>query len=109
MITIANEVDGRVERIDEFQMEALRLRDAAEISLQTRQADELRKWLVDKWSEPFVNVRAMVNSGPSSLRETKVVRKLIPILEMNGWLVKATAAVEVMGKNAPEAWEVVRT
>ena len=93
---------------DWYLSEAVRLRDAAALSLETTQAESLRIWLGSKWTEPFISVRAIVNRGPNSLRETRLVRKIIPMLEANGWLIKIPDGAEVLGEKSREAWRVVR-
>jgi len=93
---------------DWYISEAVRLRDAASLSSDTTQAETLRVWLVSKWAEPYVSVRAIVNRGPNSLRESKLVRKIIAPLEVNGWLIRIPDGAEVLGEKSREAWRVVR-
>jgi hypothetical protein len=93
---------------DWYLSEAVRLRDSASTSLETTQAECLRYWLVSVWTEPFVSIRVIVNRGPNSIRETRLVRKLVPILEANGWLARMPKGVEVLGDKSRETWRVVR-
>ena len=93
---------------DWYLSEAVRLRDAAALSPETTQAETLRGWLVSTWAEPFISVRAVVNRGPNSIRETKLVRKIIPMLEANGWLIPVSDGVQVLGEKSHKAWRVVR-
>ncbi len=97
-----------IDLADWYLSEAVRLRDAAALSLETTQAESLRIWLGSKWTEPFISVRAIVNRGPNSLRETRLVRKIIPMLEANGWLIREPDGAEVLGEKSREAWRVVR-
>ncbi len=101
-------IKNGIDLADWYLSEAVRLRDAAALSLETKQAETLRSWLTSTWTEPFISVRAIVNRGPNSLRETKLVRKIIPILEANGWLIRVPDGVEVLGEKSREAWRVVR-
>ena len=101
-------VQSGIALADWYLSEAVRLRDAAAISLETKQAESLRCWLIAVWSEPFVSIRAIVNRGPNSIRETRLVRKLVPILEANGWLARMPEGVEVLGEKSRETWRVVR-
>ena len=105
----AKHMQNGIALADWYLSEAVRLRDAATVSLETTQAEMLRGWLVSTWAEPFVSVRAIVNRGPNSLRETKLVRKIIPILVANSWLIRMPDEVEVLGEKSREAWRVVRT
>ena len=105
----AKHMQNGIALADWYLSEAVRLRDAATVSLETTQAEMLRGWLVSTWAEPFVSVRAIVNRGPNSLRETKLVRKIVPILVANSWLIRMPDEVEVLGEKSREAWRVVRT
>ena len=106
-ISLANMQSG-IALADWYLSEAVRLRDSAATSLETTQAEALRCWLISVWPEPFVSIRAIVNRGPNCIRETRLVRKLVPILEANGWLARMPEGVEVLGEKSRETWQVVR-
>lgn len=49
--------------------EALRLSEAATVSVEIERADALRVWLLEGWGHPDVTVRDIVQNGPNALRE----------------------------------------
>ncbi|MCF8486117.1 MAG: DUF3987 domain-containing protein [Rhodobacteraceae bacterium] len=97
--------------------EAVRLSDAALISVDTAQAEALRLWLLDRWPEQAqrmdrdpatVTPKDAMQYGPNALREAKVARKLMGTLADSGWLV-ALAEGEVIGGVARKlAYRIVR-
>ena len=88
--------------------EASRLASAATVSAEIAKADTLRIWLCDRWSEPEVMVRDVVQMGPSALRESPKARAALELLEKHGWLVRLTAGTAVRGKGRKLAWRIVR-
>jgi len=86
--------------------EALRLSDAASISVETEEAELLRKWLQNSWNEPFISATDAAQNGPRRLRETSKIRKLLRILESHGWLTLVEDGAEVSGKHRREAWRI---
>ena len=88
--------------------EASRLASAAVVSSEIDNAERLRRWLLERWVEPEVLVRDVVQLGPNALRETPKARAALGILEKHGWLVVLEAGTVVRGAARKEAWRVVR-
>lgn len=88
--------------------EACRLADGAAITEETQQAEDLRVWLVERWTEPYISVQAVVRYGPNRLRESKVVKKLFSVIEDSGWIVRTDHPVDVNGAKAATAWRIVK-
>ena len=88
--------------------EASRLASAATVSMEIDQADNLRKWLLEKWQEPEIMVRDVLQYGPKPLRESPKVRKALDLLKEHGWLLKLDAGTVVRGSSRKEAWRIVR-
>ena len=88
--------------------EASRLSSAALISAEIDKAEKLRRWLLEKWSEPEIMVREVVNRGPNPLRESPKARAALGILEKHGWLVPLEAGTVVRGAARAEAWAIVK-
>src|SRR5690606_18160393 len=89
--------------------EALRLSDAAVISLETGIAESLRKWLVERWEHAEILPSEIVQLVPTrSLREMTRVKKAIPILVEYGWLVPMDSGTVIRGKARKEAYKIVR-
>lgn len=86
--------------------EAARLCGAVKISPETTEAEKLRRWLLNKWPEPFVSVRAVLHRGPFQLRDVKKARAAIAMLVDAGFLVKADGPIRVDGVMARTVWRV---
>ena len=64
--------------IPEFYLsEASRLASAAVVSSEIDNAEKLRQWLLERWVEPEVLVRDVVQLGPNALRETPKARAVL--------------------------------
>jgi len=87
--------------------EAARLLDTGGVCEETMQAETLRRWLVEVSGRESVEVRDIVRLGPGKLRDTALVRRLVPILERNGWLVRVDCAEGATGRKPRETWRVV--
>lgn len=88
--------------------EAVRLADAATVSLETDRAELLRKWLLESWTEPDVTARDILRLGPNALRESSKILAAIGVLERNGWLVPLDPGTVIQGVPRKAAWHIVR-
>jgi hypothetical protein len=61
--------------------EAVRLADAATVSVEIDRAEALRKWMLDGWTEPEIMVRDVVRLGPNALRESPEASAALALLE----------------------------
>ena len=95
--------------------EALRLADAAMISVETKRADDLRRWLADDWPsrawelarDPRVILpRDVAQWGPNALRETKVAREALKVLAAADWIVALPKGEVVDGASRKEAYRI---
>lgn len=86
--------------------EAARLADAATVSKETAEAERLRKWLREKWAEPFISATDAAQSGP--FKETDRARRALETLERFGWVSPAAEGATIRGKRRRTAWHVVR-
>lgn len=92
-----------------YLLEALRLAEVANVSVQIDRAEQLRRWLMENWHDPEVLVRDVQNRGPNALRESPKARAALSQLEAHGWLVRLAPGTVVRGSRRNEAWRVVRT
>jgi len=88
--------------------EALRLSNAAVISKQVEQAEQLRTWLLEKWSSPYIIPSKILQEGPNALRELPLIKKAIAMLVGTGWLIEMEKGYEVDGVKRKEAYKIVR-
>ena len=97
--------------------EAVRLSDAALVSVETAQAEALWIWLLDRWPEQArridrdpatITPKDAMQYGPNALREAKVARKLMATLADSGWLVALPEGEVIGGAARKLAYRIVR-
>ena len=81
------------------------MHSASRIGVELREAEKLRLWLIEKWPEPYVTIRAIQQRGPTSLREKSRIETLMGVLERHGWVAQ-TKGVTVEGKPTRTAWAI---
>lgn len=95
--------------------EALRLADAAMISLEIERAERLRDWLHKSWpniaqskgrNPQFVLPGDVTQFGPNSLRDTKTAKAALGVLVQHGWLQPLEKGVIVDDATRREAYAV---
>ncbi|MGJ8572807.1 MAG: YfjI family protein [Hoeflea sp.] len=86
--------------------EAQRLADAAIIPLEIQQAETLRLWLLERWTEPLISIRAIVRLGPNTLRDAKKAKAAVGLLQQNDWLVKLDDGDFVDGVKSRTVWRI---
>jgi Protein of unknown function (DUF3987) len=104
----ADEMVNGIELARFYLLEARRLADAANVSAEIDRAEQLRGWL-ERWPEPEVLVRDVVNRGPNALRDSDRARAAIAKLEEHGWLVRLEAGTVVRGSSRKLVWRVNRS
>lgn len=97
---------GAVELATFYVTEAQRLADAAVVSAETADAEQIRRWLMESWAEPFISATDAAQRGP--FKETARARKVLVMLARHGWLIAVGDGAEGLGKHRREAWRVVR-
>lgn len=88
--------------------EAVRLADAAMVSVEIDRAEALRKWMLEDWTEPEILVRDVMRYGPNALRESPKARAALGILEQHCWIVKLDSGTLVRGATRRESWRIVK-
>ena len=94
-----------IEIAEFYASEALRMHSASRIGVELREAERLRLWLLEKWHEPYVTIRAIQQRGPTSLREKSRIETLMGVLERHGWVAQAKG-VTVEDKPTRTAWAI---
>ncbi|WP_299351572.1 DUF3987 domain-containing protein [uncultured Shimia sp.] len=97
--------------------EAKRLAEAAEVSTEIDQAEQLRLWLLHDWpaiarsmkrSPDTILLGDVSQRGPNSLRVTKTAKSYLAILETHGWVRRLPEGAEVDGIGRRLAYQIVR-
>ncbi|WP_299680586.1 YfjI family protein [uncultured Roseobacter sp.] len=86
--------------------EAQRALDVGHVDPSLHMAERLRVWLLDKMPREAFDKRTIVRFGPTSIRDTKTVEKLLGILERHHWIVRIPST-PVSGKKAATTWRVL--
>jgi hypothetical protein len=99
---------GRAAALGDFYAsEAIRLFEAGYVSPEIAQAERLLSWLESSWPEQLVALPPIYQLGPNSIREAKVARSAVAVLEEHGYLTKAIGENHtVNGKRVREAWRI---
>ena len=88
--------------------EASRLADEALIAKDFKQAEILRKWLLDTWKEPHILPNDIVQKAPiRALRNRRTTNKAIATLVEAGWLLQMDNSIMVRGKQRKEAYQII--
>jgi len=96
---------GAIEIATFYANEAARLADAAIVPPEVADAERMRRWLLQSWSEPFISAGVAAQRGP--FKVTDRARKALQRLETYGW-VKEENGAQVAGKARKEAWRIMR-
>lgn len=88
--------------------EAARMAEAATVSAEIDKAERLRKWLVEKWTDPEILPGDILQRAPSQLRDRQAVKKAVVVLVEAGWLIPLEAGTVVRGASRKEAYRIVR-
>lgn len=90
--------------------EALRLADAATVSVEIDRAEALRRWLLEKWPHPEILPSEVVRHAPiRALRESPSAKKALEMLAAHGWLEALPEGAEVRGASRKLAYHIVRS
>lgn len=104
---IGGEVVGNAIQLTQwYTKEISRLLDIGYVEPLVLDAQLLLDWLQTKWAETYIDVRTVVQRGPSAIRDTIKVRGLLCYLEKENWLRKCDGPVHVLGKTVHDAWEI---
>jgi Protein of unknown function (DUF3987)/Primase C terminal 2 (PriCT-2)/RepB DNA-primase from phage plasmid len=88
--------------------EALRLFEASRVSDNLRLAQRLLQWLLVSWSEDFVSLPDIYQTGPNAIRDKTTAARLVAILEDHGWLIRERSGAKVAGQHRRDAWRIMR-
>jgi hypothetical protein len=89
-----------------YATEMLRLQGGASISPDLRLAARLLAWWQGR-PDPQCHLAAIYQTGPNALRDAVTARRIVTILEENGWVCRLPAGTVVDGAARRDAWELV--
>jgi hypothetical protein len=91
--------------IQYYLSEALRLFNAGDINHDLILAGELHEWFLSK-DKTEVSLVEIYKSGPNAIREAKMARKIMRILEEHRYAVPLEEGIEYEGVLRKEAWRI---
>ncbi|AGI67445.1 hypothetical protein OAN307_c17820 [Octadecabacter antarcticus 307] len=94
--------------MDWYLSEMIRIMDTGRPNEELCAAEELRLWLVNRWTGEFINKRTMMTRGPGHLRDGNTLDICTKKLVEHGWLVRGTGIQVIGGSNSQTFWRVVR-
>jgi predicted ATP-dependent endonuclease of OLD family len=90
--------------------EAVRIFDTGHVSQNLLDAEDLRKWLCDRYADDFVDVSEISKRGPRRLRSSEKIKVLMRILEEYGHLKQSGGVVvSINGRNSRKAYRIIRS
>lgn len=89
--------------------EALRLADAATVSVEIERAERLRRWLLDDWRHAEITPAEVLRHAPiRALRESPAAKKALTMLEGHGWLETLPEGTQIRGAARKLAYRIMR-
>src|SRR3546814_8825949 len=88
--------------------EALRLFEQGALSIEIQRAEKVLNWLHEKWGQPQVGLSQIYQLGPNSIRNPKLAREAMKILEDHHWVVPIPGGAKIDGNRHREVWEVIK-
>jgi len=104
----AAHIDAGTQLAQHYASEALRLFASGRTDPNLILAQRTLDWLHQKWGEGFISHVELYQNGPTAIREAKLAKKMIAILEVHGWLVPVEGGCEIKGQRRRKAWRVVK-
>lgn len=97
-----------VKLMDWYLAETKRLLEGTSVTESLKQAETLRRWLIGKWNEPYIDIRSIVRLGPNCVRDATTARNTVHLLERNHWLIKQDGPLLIKGANSNTSWRINR-
>jgi hypothetical protein len=111
LIEGATEIDKRamanaISLTEHYLSEALRLFHSGCVAPELDQAEKLLQWVS---KHEYVYLRQIYQFGPNSIREAKVAKAMVLILEDHGWLERIPDGMEIDGTYRRDVWRVIKS
>lgn len=104
----ASSIAAGIKLAQYYLSEAKRLTDIGAVSVETARAEELRIWLLNTWPHDDFVPSDILQKGPGSLRERKILDAPLAMLLKNGWIRRLEEGAKVHGKSRKEAYHIIR-
>lgn len=88
--------------------EAIRLADAAAVSVAIDRAEILRKWLLENWKESEILLPDLMHGGPNQVSDDLKARASFALLAQNSWIFRLPRGTLVRGSARAESWRILK-
>jgi hypothetical protein len=85
--------------------EALRIFEQGASSIEIQRAEKVLRWLHEK-GKTVIGLKEIYQYGPPSIREARLAREAMRILEQHGWVTSIEGGAKIDRMHNREAWEV---
>jgi hypothetical protein len=101
------ELHHGVELAEFYTAEALRLYSAGVIDPDLLLAEQVMEWVLNIWGQPLISLPDLYQRGPKAIRDRKMAKGIMTILEEHGHLRRIEGGAVVDGKRRREVYEVI--
>lgn len=102
------DMESGIALAEHYAVEAQRLFGASRINGELALAQQLLDWILREWAEDAISLPDIYQRGPNAIRDARIAKRLVGILEENGWLIQIEDGAVVLGQRRRDAWRVVR-
>jgi len=103
----AQVIENGIVMMEWYLSEMLRITDTGRPDQDLCDAETIRLWLQNNWSEEFVDKRTLMKKGPGHLRDGNTLSRCIQRLEAHGLLVRGSGKQTIDGTVSRTFWRVV--
>lgn len=96
-------MEAGIALVEFYLTEAVRLFAAGGVDPDVLLAEKLLAWAQ---SSPCIYLRQVYQYGPNAIRDAKVAKRLVGILEDHGWLTRIVGGMEIDGAQRRDVWRV---
>lgn len=102
----ADAIDRAIALARYYADETLRLHERGTYSAEIERAEKLLRWLHEK-GKTLVAPGQICQYGPNAIREVRLAREALKVLEEYHWVVRLPEGAKIDGKRYRDAWEVI--
>ncbi|WP_428515457.1 YfjI family protein [Roseovarius sp.] len=103
----SEEIENGIAILEWYLSEMLRIEDTGRPDQALCDAEAIRIWLRDNWTEDYINKRMLMKYGPGHLRDGNTISACIQKLEESGWLIRGKGQQSIDGKGSRTFWRIV--
>ena len=90
-----------------YAADAMRLVEMGAANPDIMLAEQLVRWLHEKWPGELISLPDVYQRGPSAIREKRTADRIVGILADHGWLVTVEGGANIDGVHRQNVWRIV--